>query len=88
MSVVTSLNQNKRVKMVQVIEEHPKPVEQVRCHNCGSLLEYGNADIHLKYVNEMVNWNTVQSRGHYIWCPVCGCEVPAHIIARKEENNG
>ena len=71
--------------MVNVIEEYPKPVAQVRCGNCGSLLEYGNADLHYKMSNEIVTQNIVALKGYYIWCPVCGCEVAASRIPRPEK---
>lgn len=71
--------------MVKVIEEYPKPVAQVRCHNCGSLLEYGNADLHYKMSNEMVTQNIVALKGYYIWCPVCGCEVAVSRTPRPKK---
>ena len=71
--------------MVKVIEEYPKLVAQVRCHNCGSLLEYGNADLHYKMNNESVTANIVALKGYYIWCPVCGIEVAVSKIPRPKK---
>jgi hypothetical protein len=39
--------------MIKVLEEKPAPRATVVCNNRGSLLEYGNADLHNDYRAEM-----------------------------------
>ena len=70
--------------MVKVIEEYQKPVAQVRCHNCGSLLEYGNADLHARY-DDSTMLTAMRFKSHFIWCPVCNCEVNASLIPKPEK---
>ena len=72
--------------MIKVIEECPKPLRQVRCDNCGSLLEYGNADIHYQPFNLQLSECTMRLKGHYITCPIRENEVPATKIKREEDN--
>ena len=35
--------------MVKVLEEKEVPRDTIECSNCGSLLEYGNADLYEDY---------------------------------------
>ena len=73
--------------MIKVLEEKEVPRAQVWCNNCGSLLEYGNADLSRDYERErdqtpmyanMCAW-------YYFICPVCGCKVSASWIVKREE---
>lgn len=67
--------------MIKVIEEKPVPTARVRCKNCGSLLEYGNADL-WEELNTNYN-NYPMFYKHYFNCPVCKCKVEVEKIALK-----
>ena len=69
--------------MIKVIEEKPVPRTQVTCRSCGSVLEYGNGDLYMNY-HTQVGINTL-IQDYYFTCPVCGCQVDAHWIPRKED---
>ena len=68
--------------MIRVIEEKKVPKAQVKCSNCGSLLEYGNADLHVDYDAERTDTFSAYrmstlSRPLCFSCPVCGCNNSA-----------
>ena len=70
--------------MIKVLEEKPVPRETVNCGNCGSLLEYGNADL-MEYNNWGDNPNYAYSvPRHHFQCPVCGCWVRVNWIVKGE----
>ena len=71
--------------MIIVKEKKSVPHADVRCRNCGSLLQYGNADLLEDYNN--ANYAALYSTGHnfYFNCPVCGCKVNANWIIKKKE---
>ena len=71
--------------MVIVKEEKPVPHDDIRCGNFGSLLQYGNADLHEDYSRDSANYTTLYGAGHsyYFNCPVCGCKVIANWITKK-----
>ena len=76
--------------MIRVIEEKEVPRAQVECGNCGSLLEYGNADLLIDYEVERENPVTTylastSFRPRCITCPVCGCKVSASWIIKNEK---
>ena len=66
--------------MIIVKEKKSVPHADVRCGNCGSLLQYGNADLLEDY-----NYSALCSAGqnYYFNCPVCGCKVNANWIIKK-----
>ena len=68
--------------MIIVKEKKSVPHADVRCGNCGSLLQYGNADLLEDYQS---NYAALYSTGHcyYFDCPVCGCKVSASWIIKK-----
>ena len=68
--------------MIKVLEEKPVPRGTVVCTNCGSLLEYGNADLHIDYDVEIKENSTgiYGYRPMCLTCPVCGCKVPAKKV--------
>ena len=72
--------------MIIVKEKKPVPHADVRCGNCGSLLEYGNADLFEDYHNDSTSFCYIFGAGHnyYFRCPVCGCKVQASWITKKE----
>ena len=72
--------------MIIVKEKKSVPHADVRCGNCGSLLQYGNADLLEDY--HRADYNTLYSAGHnyYFNCPVCGCKVNANWIIKKGED--
>ena len=69
--------------MIKVIEEKPVPRSTVKCNNCGSSLEYGNADLTEDYCwrNSNLAYSVPK---HYFRCPVCGCKVEVSWIRRDE----
>jgi len=73
--------------MIKVIEEKPVPTAQIRCPNCDSLLEYGNADLH-EDMNTNLNIMHAYVTDYHIHCPVCGCEVKAHWIFNQIKKGG
>lgn len=68
--------------MIKVLVEKPVPRRVVTCHNCSSVLEYGNADLHKDY-NINMNQTGYTYEPKCITCPVCGCEVSATWISRN-----
>ena len=69
--------------MVKVIEEKEVPRSKITCSNCGSILEYGNADLYKDYEKENKYYTTVVGYIHgsyYFNCPVCGCKISANWI--------
>jgi ribosomal protein S27E len=62
---------------IVVIKENPVPRQEVTCESCGSILEYGNADLQPA---------TTYSSGHVtsykIKCPVCGVYVRCDWIKK------
>ena len=73
--------------MIIVKEKKPVPYDDIRCSNCGSLLQYGNADLHEDYQRDSTSYSTLYGAGHnyYFNCPVCGCKVSANWIVKKVE---
>lgn len=76
--------------MVTVKEKKPVPHADVRCGNCGSLLQYGNADLLEDYLSAnymALSYMALYSARHnyYFDCPVCGCRVNANWIIKKGE---
>ncbi len=60
-----------------VIKENPVPRQEVTCEGCGSILEYGNADLEIaqRYLSRAaVNYK--------IKCPVCGVYVKCDWIKK------
>lgn len=68
--------------MIKILEAKPVPTATIDCKNCGSILEYGNADLHESVNREynIYNYLTV----YYFTCPVCGCKVLANWINREK----
>ena len=64
--------------MIKVLEEKQVPRAEITCSNCGSLLEYGNADLYKRVGSTYITYK------HYFVCPVCGCDVNATWIIRSE----
>ena len=63
---------------IVVIKENPVPRKEVTCESCGSILEYGNADLEVgqRYLSgAAVNYK--------IKCPVCGVYVICEWIEMK-----
>ena len=73
--------------MIIVKEKKPVPHDDIRCGNCGSLLQYGNADLYEDYHRVDDRSATLYGAGHnyYFNCPVCGCKVSANWIVKKVE---
>ena len=65
--------------MIKVLEEKPAPRATVVCNNCGSLLEYGNADLHddYRYCTGYIY------KPKCITCPVCDCEISVNWIKKN-----
>lgn len=66
--------------MIKVLEEKPVPRKTITCGNCGSILEYGNADLHDDYDADY----TGLYRPKCFVCPVCGVKVSANWIMKGE----
>lgn len=74
--------------MITVIREKPEPRERVICSNCGSELEYGNADLCKEEGPLPTGYAYIHS--FYFYCPVCRCKEYADWITQevlKEETN-
>ena len=71
--------------MIKVLLAKEAPRAQVTCCNCGSLLEYGNADLHIDYEARNQYAMYVNYPQYWFDCPVCGCKVSASWINKKEE---
>lgn len=69
--------------MIKVLEAKPVPRATVECVNCGSLLEYGNADL-FERINNEYNIRYPYLTLYYFSCPVCGCEVYVDWINKKQ----
>jgi len=69
--------------MIKVIKEKEVPRADITCINCGSVLEYGNADLVRDYSKD---YNASWYAGNYAYklrCPVCGVEISASWINKK-----
>ena len=62
---------------IKVIKENPVPRQEVTYEGCGSILEYGNAD--LQPAATYINGCVVNFR---IKCPVCGVSVKCDWIKK------
>ena len=62
---------------IVVIKENPVPRQEVTCEGCGSILEYGNAD--LEYATMYSNGYAI---GYKIKCPVCGVYIKCDWIKK------
>lgn len=72
--------------MIKIIEEKTVPTATISCGNCGSLLEYGNADLTEEINNDVYYRVYNHLKNYYFICPVCGCKVYASWLTKKEEN--
>ena len=70
--------------MITVIREKPEPRKRVTCSNCGSELEYGNADLYKEEGPLPVGYALIHS--FYFYCPVCRCKEYADWIT--QDTNG
>lgn len=68
--------------MIKVLEEHSVPRATITCSNCGSVLEYGNADLIEDYTKTPYSIDSTgwAHKNYCITCPVCGCEQTAYRI--------
>lgn len=62
---------------IKVIKENPVPRQEVTCESCGSILEYGNAD--LEVLQRYLSGTAVNYK---ITCPVCGVYVKCDWIKK------
>lgn len=69
--------------MIKVIEEKPVPTAQVRCDDCGSLLEYGNADLWKEH--NIASYSYPMAYRYYFDCPVCKNKVYVNRLALKKD---
>lgn len=62
---------------IKIIKENSVPRKEVTCHSCGSILEYGNADLEIakRYADGIV-------ATYKIKCPVCGVYVTCDWIKK------
>ena len=71
--------------MIKVLVEKPVPKTDIICMNCGSVLEYGNADLSIDDDSENQFAMYAGYHQYYFRCPVCGCKVSASWINKKKE---
>ena len=62
---------------IKVIKENPVPRQQVTCESCGSILEYGNADLQV-----LTRYSNGLATSYKITCPVCGVYVECNWIKK------
>ena len=63
--------------MIKIIKAQPVLKEQIECTNCGSILEYENADLEFyqSYLSGVCKYR--------FKCPVCGVFADAKWIEKK-----
>lgn len=74
--------------MVTIIEAHEVPRARIKCPNCKSILEYGNADLNEVYetCNQTFTYPPSKLCHKYSFrCPQCGVDVSANKIIPKEQ---
>lgn len=69
--------------MIKILEENPAPRDTIRCSNCNSLLDYGNADLSLNYDKMHHQYCSPLIKYYYLTCPVCGCKIDANWIIKS-----
>lgn len=62
--------------MIKIIKAQPIPKEQIKCDNCGSILEYENVDLEL-HQDYMTGYK------YRFRCPVCGVFIDAKWIKKS-----
>ena len=62
---------------IKVIKENPVPRQEVTCESCGSILEYGNADL-----RPDMTYSNGYATSFKIICPVCGVYVKCKWIKK------
>lgn len=60
---------------IKVIKENSVPRQKVTCESCGSILEYGNADL-----QPATTYSSGYTISYKIKCPVCGVYVKCDWI--------
>ena len=71
--------------MIEILEAKPIPTAEIVCNNCGSKLRYSNCDLRIEEGYNPYNSLTATfAKRLYFTCPVCGCEVDASWIERKD----
>lgn len=71
--------------MVKTIKKGNVPTAQIECPNCGSLLEYGNADLWEKinnYLNTSPMWKSYSIR-----CPECNVEIDVNWVVNTKDKD-
>lgn len=65
---------------IKIIKENPVPRREIACPNCGSILEYGNADLMVaqRYLSGTPSDFKIQ-------CPVCGVYIECKWIEKREK---
>ncbi len=71
---------------MKIIVEKEVPSAQITCPHCGSLIEYQNRDLMTKYFTNYTYNTALGNKLYYFSCPVCGVDVEASWIYKKEEN--
>ena len=66
---------------IVVIKENPVPRQEVICESCGSILEYGNADL-----EPATMYSNGYAISYKIKCPICGVYVKCDWIKRSKKN--
>lgn len=74
--------------MVKIVIKNKVPTKKVKCSNCGSLLEYGNADLYIVYPESTLTVQYLCKQPYFAFkCPVCGVEVQAEWVVGVTNKN-
>lgn len=63
---------------IKIIKENPVPRKEITCKSCGSILEYGNADLIIAQ-----RYLSGTPTAYKIECPVCGVYIECEWIKKE-----
>ena len=63
---------------IKIIKENPVPRREIACESCGSILEYGNADLMVAQ-----RYLSGTPTAYKIQCPVCGVYIECKWIEKR-----
>lgn len=74
--------------MVSIVKANEPPTAQIECANCGSILEYSNADLYKFIPESSLCCHYVSGVDHFrLRCPVCKVTFTAPWITREKKGN-
>lgn len=71
--------------MIKVIKRGKVPRGQITCPNCHSVLEYGNADLHVDWDRKKNYCNNYLCDPMCLMCPECGVEIAASRVSLPKD---